>query len=370
LRRPPLIRPTSSLRVIAVADVRRLLVLAPNWLGDAVMALPAIDDLRRSHPGSRLIVAARRSVARLFVLVPWVDEVVELEWTGGISDGRVMVRDVRRLRAVRADAAMLLPNSFASAWLVFAARVPQRWGYARDGRSLLLTRAIALPRPLAPPLHQGRYYQHLVHALGAANGPLEPHLVVSDAAIADARNLLRAAGWDGTRPLVVFAPGAAYGTAKRWWPAHFARLAADLIGTHGAHIVLIGSAADGVTTGEVRGMVPDHARAAVSDIAGRTSLEVLAAILGLARACVSNDSGAMHVAAAVGVPLAALFGPTNEHETAPLAHAPMALLIHDVSCRPCMLRECPIDHPCMRDLEPARVLASVSAMLTSRERAS
>src|SRR5688572_7849722 len=118
-------------RVTAVADVRRLLVLAPNWLGDAVMALPAIDDLRRHHSGCRLIVAARRSVAQLFALVPWADEVVELEWTGAASDWRAMMRDIRRLRAIRADAALLLPNSFASAWLARAARVPQRWGYAR-----------------------------------------------------------------------------------------------------------------------------------------------------------------------------------------------------------------------------------------------
>ena len=384
-----------------VADIRRSVILAPNWLGDAVMALPAIDDWHRHQPGTRLIVAARRAVARVFALVPWIDDVVELEWNGRAADWRAMMRDVTRLRALGADAALLLPNSFASAWLAFAARVPQRWGYASDGRSVLLTRAIGLPRRgpkvpaysrqvagglqasgpplrdvptvgrglLAPPLHQGRYYQHLVHALGAANGPLEPRLVVPDSAVADARTLLMSAGWDGKRPLVAFAPGAAYGTAKRWWPTHFARLAADLIGTDGAHIVLIGSAADGATTAEVRGLVPEHVRASVSDLAGRTSLEVLAAILALARACVSNDSGAMHVAAAVGVPLTALFGPTNEHETAPLAHAPMDLLIHDVSCRPCMLRECPIDHPCMRDLDPARVLASVSRML-SRGKAS
>ena len=301
------------------------------------------------------------------------------------------MRDVRRLRALRADAALLLPNSFASAWIAFAARVPQRWGYARDGRSLLLTRAIALPPrvgrvPLDPPraanagnagrvaldrpLHQGGYYQHLVHALGAVTGPPEPRLVVPDAAVRDARALLQSAGWDGVRPLVVFAPGAAYGTAKRWWPAHFARLAADLIGTQGAHLVFVGSAADGVTTREVHRMIPDHLHAAVSDLAGRTSLEVLAATLSLARACVSNDSGAMHVAAAVGAPLTALFGPTNEQETAPLAHAPMELLMHEVSCRPCMLRECPIDHPCMRDLEPARVMVSVSRMLIGRESAS
>jgi heptosyltransferase-2 len=358
-----------------VSDVGRLLVFSPNWLGDAVMALPAIDDLRRHHPGCRLIVAARRSVASLFPLVPWVDEVVELEWKGKASEAGAMMRDGRRLRALRADAALLLPNSFASAWLTFAARVPQRWGYARDGRSLLLTHAVALPRGSAGqsvpprPIHQGTYYQHLVHALGAPNGPLEPRLVVPDAAVAEARTLLASAGWDGQRPLVVFAPGAAYGTAKRWWPSHFARLAGDLVAA-GTHVVLIGSTADAATTSEVRGRVPDTARALVSDLAGRTSLGGLAAILRLARACVSNDSGAMHVAAAVGVPLTAIFGPTNEHETAPLVHAPLDLLIHHVSCRPCMLRECPIDHPCMRDLEPSRVLTSVQRLLTISEKAS
>jgi heptosyltransferase-2 len=323
-----------------------------------------------------VIVAARRSVAQLFAMVPWVDDIVELEWKGRASEPGAMMRDIRRLRARRADAALLLPNSFASAWLAFAAGVPQRWGYARDGRSLLLTRAIPLPVTrvgpglLARPEHQGSYYQHLVHALGAPNGPLEPRLVVADASVATARTLLTSAGWDGRRPLVVFAPGAAYGTAKRWWPSHFARLAADLIDGAGAHVILIGSAADAATTSAVRDGVPERLRPLVSDLAGRTSLDVLAAILHLARACVSNDSGAMHVAAAVGVPLAALFGPTRERETAPLAHAPMELLIHDVPCRPCMLRECPIDHPCMRDLDPARVLVSVNRMLAGREQAS
>ena len=133
------------LKVSLVPEVRRVLVLSPNWLGDAVMALPAIDDLRRHHPGCRLTVAARRSVARLFALVPWVDDVIELEWKGKGSDLGAMLGDVRRLRAVGADAALLLPNSFASAWLAFAARVPERWGYARDGRSLLMTRAVPLP---------------------------------------------------------------------------------------------------------------------------------------------------------------------------------------------------------------------------------
>jgi heptosyltransferase-2 len=166
---------------------------------------------------------------------------------------------------------------------------------------------------------------------------------------------------------VVFAPGAAYGTAKRWWPSHFAQLAADLIRQHGAQVVLAGSGADAATTDEIVGLVPGDVRDAVLNLAGRTSLGSLAAIMTLARVCVSNDSGAMHLAAAAGVPLAAIFGPTNERETAPLTHAPLDLLIHDVPCRPCMLRECPIDHPCMRDLAPSRVLASVNRLLVTTE---
>jgi heptosyltransferase-2 len=376
-----------------------LLVFSPNWLGDAVMALPAIDDLRR-HLNARVVVAARPSVSRLFALVPWVDEIVELEWRSRVGDPGTMLRDIGRLRRVKADVALLLPNSFASAWLAFAARVPQRWGYATDGRGLLLTRAVpgigarrvrkapayiaertvaahdvgrvprdpALPNPkLRIPnpgsIHQGMYYQRLVAVLGASNGPLQPTITVTSSQIADARALLMSLGWDDARPLVVFAPGAAYGTAKRWWPTHYATLAASVIATHGAHVVLVGSRADAETTGEVLGMVPSATLPSVIDLAGRTTLEMLAAVLSLARVCVSNDSGAMHLAAAAGVPLAAIFGPTNELETSPLVHAQLELLIHEVSCRPCMLRECPIDHPCMRDLTPDRVLGSVTRLL-------
>jgi heptosyltransferase-2 len=356
-----------------MSESPRLVVWAPNWLGDAVMALPAIDDLRQ-HLQARVIVAARPSVARLFSLVPWIDEIVELEWRSRIKNLPAMRRDVQRLRAAQANVALLLPNSFASAWLAFAARVPERWGYATDGRSWLLTRRIERSRPIpiersrrvqgAPAYqHQGAYYQHLVRALGASNGPLEPRVSVSTQQMADAQALLTSRGLDPASPVVVFAPGAAYGTAKQWWPTHYAQLAADLVALHGVQVVLVGSAADAETTGEVRGLLPAAVRESVIDLAGQTTLEMLAGVMRLARVCVSNDSGAMHLAAAVGTPLAAIFGPTNEQETSPLVHAPVALLIQPVPCRPCMLRECPIDHPCMRDLTPGRVLTSVMQLL-------
>ena len=341
----------------------RVLVVAPNWLGDAVMSLPAIADVRRRFAASRLLVAARSSIASLFALVPGVDEVVTLHWRGRLLQRAPLQTDVERLRGV-ADVAILRPNSFAAAWLARRAAIGERWGYAHDFRAPLLTRAV--PRPGAS-MHQGRYYQALVAALGIPNGPLQPDVRVPPAAREQARELLIQAGWDGRQLLVAIGAGAAYGTAKRWLPSHFAQLIADLARDQGVRCVLVGSAADADT---IRMIASDPAASASApiDLAGRTTLEVLAGVLALASACVSNDSGAMHLAGAIGTPLTALFGPTRETETAPLTRAGgrADVLINPVWCRPCMLRECPIDHRCMRGLQPARVLASVTTLLASR----
>jgi heptosyltransferase II len=340
-------------------EPQRLLVVSPNWLGDAVMALPAIADLRRAFPAARLTVAARGSVAAIFQLAPGIDDVLALEWGGRRGHRQAFRGDVARIRAAACDTTVLLPNSFASAWLVWRARVPQRWGYAGDLRSWLLTRAIAKP---AGSVHQGTYYQRLVQALDVPSGPLEPLLTARGADLADARALLTARGWDGRRRLVALAPGAAYGTAKQWLPEHFVALVAELVGRDGATCVLVGGkGSDATTTAQIRDALPADVRGFVIDLAGATSLQQLAGVLSLADACVSNDSGAMHVAAALGVPTVAIFGPTNERETAPLTRQGTAtrVLTKPVDCRPCMLRECPIDHRCMSRLEPAEVHRAV-----------
>src|SRR5687767_8436348 len=222
-------------------EPRRLLVLSPNWLGDAVMALPAIADLRRAFPEASLVVAARASVAAMFDLAAGIDQVILLEKNRS---------DVHRLREAGCDTAVLLPNSFASAWLVWRARVRQRWGFSGDLRSWLLTRAVRKP---TESLHQGAYYQALVRALGVPNGPMEAVLTAREADLAQARTLLTARGWDGRRRLVAVAPGAAYGTAKQWLPEHFIALVTDLVGTDGATCVLVGGkGSDAATTAQVR----------------------------------------------------------------------------------------------------------------------
>lgn len=339
--------------------VRRLVAFAPNWLGDSVMALPAIQTLRAHFPEARFAVAARPSVAALFAMVPGVQEVVTLESRAGLSGVRPWRRDVARLAAGHFDLAVLFPNSFLSAWVTAQARIPERWGYGTDLRGRWLTRVF--PRPPAD-VHQADYYLALTTAAGLAPAPRVARLVPPDAALEAARALVP------RRPYVVLAPGAAYGRAKQWPPAYHAALAVLLWRSRGFTPVVIGAGADRVAGQELAAALAElpgggETAGALVDLIGRTDLATLAAVLAGARAVVANDSGAMHLAGAVGVPVVAIFGPTNEHQTAPLPaaiDAPAArLAIHPVWCRPCMLRECPLGHACMRGVAPADVAALI-----------
>ena len=347
-----------------MSDPGTILVVAPNWLGDAVMALPALSDIRRRCPSARLVVAARRAVADLFRLVPPVDDLVTLQWSGRWWQRHALAADAARLQELGAETAILLPNSFAAAWLIRRAAIPERWGYASDLRAPLLSRAVRRPRRS---VHQGAYYQHLTRALGFDSGPLEPVLSVSDEVLAAARAQLMDRGWDAARPLIVFAPGAAYGTAKRWLLPYVARVATDLVRDRRATCVMAGGRGDAPAAREVMRLIDADARPHVIDLTAQTTIGELAGVLALSAACVANDSGAMHVAAAVGAPVVAVFGPTREHETAPLtrSNGRAEVLTHPVWCRPCMLRECPIDHRCMTGITPDRVYTALTSLLSS-----
>jgi heptosyltransferase-2 len=335
--------------------MNRPVILAPNWLGDAVMALPAIADVRRHAPQAHITVAARPSVAPLFRLVPDVNDVVVLERRATI--GRVSSwRDLGAELAGRGfDTALLLPNSIHAALVASRAGIPERWGYRTSFRSRLLTRAVHPPSGL----HQIEYYQQLVHALGFPNGAIEPRLPVPAGVRDAAAQTLASAGWDGRAPLAAVAPGAAYGGAKRWPPESFAELV-DGLAADGVQPVMIGSEADVATGAEV--LASARRRDAVIDLMARTDLAALAGVLAHCRALVTNDSGAMHLAAAIGISVTAVFGPTDERATRPMGDA-HTVIAHDVWCRPCMLRECPLDHRCMRGVRPAAVLEAARRTL-------
>lgn len=320
----------------------RLLIVSPNWLGDAVMALPAIADVKRAWRNGPIAVSARPAVAPLFRLTGDVDEVIE----EGASHDRSF------------DVALLLPNSFRAAFHARRAGIPVRWGYKSDARTLLLTRGIARP-PAGT--HQVDYYQHLVKALGFPNGASEPHLVVPEEHRNAGARALGTAGWDGAAPIVALAPGAAFGGSKRWPPRYFAELAQALAGD-GIRAVLVGSAGDDATAREV---VASYGfdRRPLLNLVGRTDVPTLAGVLTSVRALVGNDSGAVHLAAAIGVPVTAIFGPTDEQLTAPRSSSPREVLVHQVWCRPCMLRECPLDHACMRGMSVDVVADATRRML-------
>jgi heptosyltransferase-2 len=369
----------------------RLVILAPNWLGDCVMALPAIAAVRAQYASATLAVAARAMLAPLFELAEGVDEVVRLEPVRRFRSWLTARRDAQALAAARFDLAILFPNSFRAAWVAGRAGIAQRWGYAADGRTAMLTRSA----PRVRGGHQAEYYQRLVEALldarrrgtgvskvgGSSDAPA---LRLSDSLRERARALLAASGWAPGEPLVGMAPGAAYGTAKQWPPERFGALAAEL-GADLLRTVLVGAGADVRACREVArhavAGLKSCAATAVSedrgpsgprvgpasgpiDLSGKTTLAELAAVLAECGSFVTNDSGAMHLAAAVGVPVTAIFGSTNERETSPLPVTarpapPHAIVATSLWCRPCMLRECPLDHACMTAIDVARVKAAV-----------
>lgn len=331
---------------LRAAGVRRLIVLAPNWLGDAVMALPALADIQRAASGVQIAVAARPSIAPLFELVPGLSQVLSIDVRGP------WWRDTSGpIRTTGFDAAILLPNSFHSALIARRAGIRERWGYATDFRRWLLTRSV--PTPMR--VHQAAFYQHLTKSLGFAAGPSAPSIDVSETQRKAGTDLLRSAGWDGQAAVVVFAPGAAYGSAKKWPAASFAAVASALA-RDGIVPALIGTATDAQAGREMMAKLSD---ATAIDLVGRTDLPSLAGVLASSRGLVTNDSGAMHLASALGVPVTAIFGPTDDQTTHPMGRAPHTVLTHEVWCRPCMLRECPLTHACMRGVTPDAVTTAV-----------
>lgn len=337
-----------------MSTAQRVVVLVPNWLGDIVMALPALRDLRRHFSASHLTVAVRPSVAKVFRAVPGIDDVLTLTGKGN---------DVAQLRRKPFDVAVLFPNSFRSAWIAKRAGIPERWGYRADFRGMLLTKAVARPKPRVP---FAEYYQQLVHGLGIETGPLTPQMVVPPDVVAGSRRLLEERGWEPHRPLIGIAPGAAFGHAKRWPAKRFAAVMASARDELDAVCVLLGRDSDRDAVREIEETLGDSRL--VINLVSWTELLMFMGVISHCSALVANDSGALHLAAAMGVPVVAIYGPTTERYSRPLTPVEqggdrVVTLSADVWCRPCWLSECPIDHRCMKRIPAERVYASLRQLL-------
>jgi len=324
-------------------------VVAPNWLGDCVMALPVLRAIRRARPGDVLTVLARRGAASLFRAEGSADAVVER--SGLLGDGR-------RLRAGRFAEAWLLPNSLRSAIAPWLAGIPVRIGYETDNRGPLLTHALLPPSRTQ---HQLRDYDALLRSRGIEPDFDAPRLPVTAKGLDRAASALEAAGVDRDEPLVLLAPGAAFGWTKRWPPERYGALGDRLAAGGVASAVVIGPGEEALGAA-----VAAAARARLPVLGADLDPLELAALFSCARAVVSNDSGPMHLAAAVGVPVAAFFGPTDPGRTAP-SGSPSRILDRYVFCSPCFLKECPYGHECMKEITVEMALEAVNELIRPDE---
>ncbi len=342
----------------------KILVRGTNWIGDAVMSVPALRALRRIFPEAAITLHTRSWADGLFRDVDFIDELVTFDPT------RSKVKDVyansQFLRDDGYDVAVLLPNSFESALVSFLTRVPRRFGYNKDARGLLLTDPVPVPE-WKDRRHEVFYYLNLINEverrmLGRDTvAAFEPDisLEISAERRTAAREFLTRAGVDPLRPLVVLGAGSTNSRAKRWPAERFAELNDRLQVEFGAHVVLIGSKAEN----DASQRVTELAQKPPIDLTGKTDLAEAAAILAVADLLVSNDMGLAHVAPAVGTSTLVLFGPTNPETTRPFSE--LAIVIREpVDCSPCMLRDCPIDHRCMTRITAENVFEAAKNMLT------
>lgn len=330
-------------------QVRHILVREVNWVGDAVLTLPALEALDRRFPRAEITLLARPWVSGLFAGHPAVDRIIEYR-SGGAHGGILgHWRLAREIAKDRFDLAVMFPNSPDAALIAWLAGIPRRVGYPTDGRRLLLTHPVPLPSASAG-RHQVERYLDIVRALGG-DGPPSLRLPVTTEARESGERLLRDHDVDPADPCVALNPGSVYGSAKRWPAERFAAVAEGLVDRRGVRILLIGSERERPILDEVAARM----RRPAVNLGGRTDLSALVGLLGCVRLLLANDTGAMHIATAIGTPVLAIFGPTDAEATGPLGeHA--RIVREPVPCSPCLLRECPIDHRCMTRVSVEQVL--------------
>lgn len=308
----------------------------PNWVGDAVLAIPAMKAVRERFPDAEITLLVRPWVAGIFKSAPFIDHLWSEPQPASFRD---WLRITRTIRKNAYDLALLFPNSFESAIMMFLGRVPQRVGYATDGRRWLLTNRL---RPSKAKRHQVHYYLDLAAALSANIARPSIGISATSEEKAQAAKLLASQGIAAGRRYLVLNPGAAYGSAKRWGEEGFAAAGDALAAELDLDVVIVGSEMERSLAETIRKKM----RSRVAVLNGRTSLETLIGVISDATLVLTNDSGPMHIAAALGVPTVAIFGATDDAVTGPIGSR-TRVVREPVECSPCMLRECPIDHRCM-----------------------
>lgn len=344
-------------------QIRSVVVRGTNWVGDAVMTIPALRELRRVLPHARVTLATRPWAKGLFADADFIDDLLLYDRRPGSL--RAVARQAREWRRRHFDLAVLFQNAFEAALIAAGGRVPLRLGYATEGRSILLTHPLRLPAWRGE-RHEIFYYLNIIGELerllyGASDiNSHEPrfNLGVSRARKEQARELLHTRGARLHRPLVALCPGSTNSRAKRWPIDYYAELADQLIEKLEANVALIGAPGEL----EVSREVSERMSHEPIILTGQTDLAQVVAVLSITDILVTNDTGPAHIAAALERPVLVIFGPTDPATTRPFSRS-AEIIHHPPDCAPCMLRDCPIDHRCMTAITPAEVFARACALI-------
>ncbi|MBI5190012.1 MAG: lipopolysaccharide heptosyltransferase II [Nitrospirae bacterium] len=339
----------------------KILVRATNWVGDVVMSMPAVTAIRKNFPGSHITVLVKPPMHELFVGNPAVNEIIVFDRKGEYRGPAGIARLARELRRRRFDRAILLQNAFEAALITFLANIPVRMGYNTDGRGILLNMGVKVSEETRRK-HQVFYYLDMLDALGIKAGYSAPKLYVGKPESEWAAGLLKSHGITSRDLIAGINPGAQYGVAKRWHPERFGQVADSLAKKDGAKVIIFGGHGDIATAGAVQASMKGQAL----NLAGKTTIRELMALIKNCRLFITNDTGPMHIAAALGVPTLAVFGSTDHIATAPHGNG-HKVVREPVNCSPCLKRTCPDkSYICMERVTAASVIRAAREMLGDR----
>lgn len=339
---------------------KNIILRMPNWIGDLVMCTAAIADIRHHFPQAKITALCQGNIGQLLINDPNIDEITSFQRPSGWIHRFEHFDIIQEIRRGEYDLGILFTNSFSSAWWFWRGKVLNRLGFACNFRSCLLTKAISFPKKISAQ-HQVETYKELLKPLGISLSNTAPKLYITDQEKAEAKEVLSLKGIPESALIVGINPGAAYGSAKCWLPDRFVEVSQKLLEHKELYIIYFGDTAGGQLVDQICEELPKER---IINLAGKTSLRELLALINSCSIFLTNDSGPMHIAAALEIPLVALFGSTDDKRTGPYG---IGKVIHKhVECSPCFKRVCPIDFKCMKKISVEEVYQELQKLANSK----
>ncbi|MEA3414640.1 MAG: lipopolysaccharide heptosyltransferase II [Thermodesulfobacteriota bacterium] len=347
-----------AIKPIQLKNIKRLLIRSTNWIGDAVMTTPAVRAIRKNFPDAQISILTKPWVAPVFSDSHYVDNLLIYDKAGKHKGMVGKMRLAKDLKQYSFDAAILLQNAFEAALITFFAGIPCRIGYNTDARGFLLTHSVSCT-PKIKKIHQTGYYLGILQGVGLDTDGLGMDLVVNKKSQKRAVEILKEHGISGADRLVGINPSATFGPAKQWFPERYAALSDKIHEVFGADILVFGGPGDRELGRKISQMMQHP----LVDLCGKTRLEEAIALINMCNLFITNDSGLMHVAAALDIPLIAIFGSTNPITTGPKGLNSKIVRV-PIDCSPCLKPECPKSHlKCMDQIDVNMVFEVVKELL-------